>query len=93
MTTISAFLLALVGPLALRVMAGLGFSVVSFAAVSEAFGSLVNIAQANWSAMPAGVLQLASLSGIPELMGMIASAYVWRMLFWVATQGTRFVLK
>lgn len=93
MSGIAAWIFALAGPLALRVLAGLGFSIVAFTGVTQFVTSLLAIAQSNWAALPVSVLQLASLSGVPESMGMIASAYATRMTIWVAVQGTRFVVR
>jgi len=90
---LAAWLMALAVPLALRVVAGLGFSVVAFTGVTAVWAGLVAIAQANWSSLPVSVLQLASLSGIPEFLGMIAAAYATRMTIWVSVQSVRWVLK
>ncbi len=90
---IFAFLLAAAAPLALRVMAGLGFSVVAFSGVTAGVEALLAIAKANWSSLPVSTLQLATLSGIPEFMGMIAAAYATRMTIWVAVNSVRWVMK
>jgi hypothetical protein len=81
------------GPLVVRVIMALGFSVLSFAGVSAVFSTLLTMAQNNWAALPVSVMQLATLSGIPEALGLIFGAYSTRMAMWVATSGARFVLK
>lgn len=77
--SIAAFLLAMVGPIVIRAIIALGFTVLTFTGVAVVVGQLVSAAQANWAAMPAGVLQLAALSGIPTGLGMVfgALAAVW----------------
>lgn len=93
MNGLAAWLMAMAVPLAARVIVGLGFAVASFAGMQVTLAQLVALAQSNWSALPATVLQLASLSGIPEMLGMMFAAAVFRLAAWVAVQGTRFVLR
>lgn len=71
---LAAWFVSLVGPVVARAIIALGFTAVSFAGVTVAMSSLVTLAQNNWSSVPTTVLQLASLSGIPEALGMIMSA-------------------
>lgn len=89
---IAAWLMQLIGPLATRALIALGFTAVSFAGVTAAANSLVTIAQNSWSALPSSVLAIASMSGIPEALGMIMSAYVARIAVWAAQNGTKFIL-
>jgi hypothetical protein len=76
MTTIAAWLLALVGPLVVRGVIALGFTAVVFTGVTLTANQLVQTAQENWSQMSATVIQLATLSGIPEVLGMLFGAVV-----------------
>lgn len=71
----AAFLLGVLGPLAVRALIALGFTAVTYVGVTAIVAQLVSLAQSNWSAMPAGVLQLAALSGIPSGLGMVFGAY------------------
>ncbi|MDP2144407.1 MAG: DUF2523 domain-containing protein [Gallionella sp.] len=91
--TFVTYLLTLIGPLAVRVMISLGFTAVSFAGVVTVFDSLMQIAKDNWSTMPLAVLQLASLSGIPEALGMIFGAYTARVAVWSVMNGTKYLLR
>jgi hypothetical protein len=93
MSTLVTLLMSLSVPLALRVLAGVGFSIVTFTGVTEFWSGLLVIAQNNWSTLPVVVLQLASLSGIPQFLGMIAGAYATRMTIWIAVSATRFIVK
>lgn len=91
--TIIAWLMSAIGPLAVRALIALGFTAVTFTGVTTVVNTLVGMATANWSAMPAGVLQLAALSGIPQVMGMIFGAYASRMAMVYASSVKRFILK
>jgi len=90
---IAPWLISMAGPLAVRAVAALGFTAVTFAGVTVASNQLISMAQSNWSSMPVTVLQIASLTGIPEGVGMIAGAYVARLAVWSAINGTKWVLK
>lgn len=90
---IFAFLLSAVGPLAIRVIAALGFTAVSYTGVTALANQLVQMAQSNWSAIPTAVLQLVTLSAIPQVLGMIFGAYMARMAVWAAFSAARYVLK
>lgn len=91
--TWAAWLMALAVPLAVRVVVGLGFSVVTFTGVTELVAQLVALAQANWSALPATILQLAALSGIPESLGITMAAFSANAAMWVIVHATRWVVK
>jgi hypothetical protein len=88
-----AWLLTVLGPLAIRVIVALGFTAVSYTGVTALVSQLVTIAQSNWASLPTVVLQLATLSGIPQVMGMIFGAYAARVAMWAAVGAARYVLK
>lgn len=90
---LAAWLLSLVAPFAIRALVALGFTAVSFVGVSTLANQLIQIAQQNWGALPIAALQMASLSGIPEALGMIVGAYAARLAVWSALNGTRYLLK
>lgn len=89
----AGFLLQMVGPLVARAVIALGFTTLTFTGISIVVGQLLASAQASWAALPATTLQLASLFGAPEALGMIFGAYaaVWAMQ--QAAGFKRFVLK
>lgn len=93
MSTLAAFLLSMVAPLVMRGLVALAFTAVTFTGVTELISGMVTLAQNSWSAMPLSVLQLAALSGIPEVMGMIFGAYSARVAMWAAVGATRYVVK
>jgi len=90
---IFAWVLTAVGPIVIRVIAALGFTAVSYTGVTALVGQLVATAQSNWSAVPTSVLQLATLSGIPQVLGMLFGAYMARVAMFAAVGAARYVLK
>lgn len=88
-----SFLIAAVGPLALRVIAALGMSVVTFAGVDTVLENLIKLAQDNWSQVPSDILGLCSVAGFPEGLGLICGAMTARLTAWVAASATRWVTK
>ena len=87
------FLLSAVGPLALRVIAALGISVLTFTGVDTALESLIAQAQSSWGGMPADVLGLASVAGLPACLGLVAGAMSSRVAMWVAASAARWIVK
>lgn len=88
-----AWLLSLVAPIVMRAVVALGFTAMTFTGVTVAVAQLLEAAKANWSNLPVSVMQIASMSGIPESIGIIAGAYVARVSLWAAVNGTKYVLK
>lgn len=93
MTTFIATLMALVVPFAIRAIIGLGFTLVTFTGVNLVVTQLVTAAQSSWAAMPTAVLQLAALSGIPEVLGMLFGAMAAVLALKIAAGGSRYVAK
>jgi hypothetical protein len=87
------WLLSMVAPLVIRAVVALGFTAVTYTGVTALANSLMSIAQANWAALPAGVLTIAHLSGIDSAIGMIAGAYAARLAVWASINGVKYVLK
>lgn len=90
---IAAWLIGMVAPLVVRGIIALGFTAVTLTGVTELSNQLVQIAQQNWAGMPLAALQIASLSGIPELLGMITGAYVARIAMWASIGASKYVFK
>lgn len=93
MTNLFSWLLAAIGPLAIRAIAALGFTAVTYTGVTALVSNLIQTAQQNWSSIPVAVLQLCTLSGIPQVLGMIFGAYMARVAMWAAVGAARYVLK
>lgn len=91
--SVIGWLLTALGPLLIRAVVALGFTAVTYTGVTALVGQLVTSAQSSWSAMPYSILQLASLSGIPQVMGMIFGAYMARIAMWAAAGAAKYVLK
>lgn len=87
----ATFLIALVGPLAVKVVTALGMSIVTFTGVTAALQGLIGMAVSNWASVPAGVLALSSLAGVPQGLGIIAGAMTARVGMWVVASATRWV--
>lgn len=81
MNSIWAFLAAAVGPLAKRVLVALGFGIISYAALTALVASVVAQAQNAWGGVTGAALQISSLGGIPQVLGIITGALVARVAF------------
>ena len=93
MGTVAAFIFANIGAWAVKALIGVGFAAVSFAGVTAAFAGLISYAQSSWSSLPADVLQLATIAGVPEGLGLIFGAGSARLAIWAAANGTRLIFK
>lgn len=90
---IGAFLVAIIGPLAVRALIALGFTAVTFTGVIALQNQLLTFAQSSWATLPSAVLQLASLSGIPQGLGTVLGAYVAISALKAATGFKKYILK
>ena len=81
MTNLYAFLLAAAWPLARKVLVMLGIGTITYTARTALIASVVSHAQANWGQVSGAVLQLSSLGGIPQVLGIICGALVARGTF------------
>jgi len=86
MSTIAAFLMSLVGPVAKRVLLSLGFGLVSYAAISTAVNSLLGSARSAWGGMSGDVLALVELSGASTALSIIAGAIVAKVALMAVTK-------
>lgn len=93
MGTLFTFLMGAAGPLALRIIASLGMSVVIFAGVDTALSGLIVSAQAQWASVAADVLGLAAVAKVPQCLGLIAGAMSSRVTIWVAAAAGRWIVK
>jgi hypothetical protein len=93
MTSIAGWLIALCGPLVVRAIIALGFTAVTYTGVKAAADALISTAQSNWSGLPVTVMQLASLTGIPEGLGMVFGAMMAVFAAKVAAGFGKYVFK
>ena len=92
MKTLFEFLASAVGPLAIRVLLAVGISTLTFTGVTDTLDMLIKEAQNNWSGVPAAMIQLASLSGFPEAIGLVFGAMSTRVAAWVSLSATKWAL-
>jgi len=76
---IGTWLVSLAGPAARSILKSLGFGFVTFAALTAALNTALDMAHAAWDGMGGAVLGLVGLAGGPEAMGIIAGALVTRV--------------
>ena len=83
-----AMLLALAAPLASRVFIALGLSVVTYTGLSLILAGMVSYFESAFTGLPVKSLQLASLLGFPQAVGIILAAITTKLAM---TQLTRWV--
>lgn len=85
MPTLAVWLLSMITPVVGRVLFALGFSVISFVGFDAMFLQIAQQAATAWGGLPAGVLGLAGLAGLPEAMGILFGALATRVALISAT--------
>lgn len=76
----ATLIIALVSPIARRVLTSLGIGLIAYTGVDLAVGSLLNSAKAAWSGgMGGAVAQLVAMSGANTALGIIAGGIVGRV--------------
>lgn len=76
---LAAFLGAIAAPLARKVLTGLGFGIVSFAAISTALNAALDQAKTAWAGLGGDSLSLIQMSGAATALSVIAGALVARV--------------
>lgn len=79
MTGWGSFFAAIAGPVAKRVLAALGFGVISYAGISVALNSMLSQAKIAWSGIAGETLQLVELAGVNTAASIYAGALVARV--------------
>lgn len=69
MANFAAWLMALVLPLGKKLLVGLGIGVLTYEGLSAIAGQVQTAVAANWGAMPVSVLQILTLAGFAEAVG------------------------
>jgi len=93
MNSVAALLMGLVGPMLLRALTTLGIGLVTFTGVAASLDGLISQAVQNYQSIPADILGLAGLAGVPQAVGIICGAMVARVGLWVASSATRWITK
>lgn len=91
--TLWGFLVAAVGPLAIKILVGLGISVLTLTGMQAVADQLIGYVQSSWGTMPAAMAGLVGLSGLPTAVGMVLGAFNARLALWMATSASRWVVK
>lgn len=81
MPNLFAFLLAAAWPIAKKVLVMLGIGMITYSTITPLVNSVIAAAQSNFGQMTGAALQLCSLGGIPQVMGIISGALVARVSF------------
>lgn len=61
-----------------KILTSLGIGVISYVAFTTVANGIVGQVQGMWSGLPAAILQIASLGGIPQALGLICGAFLSR---------------
>lgn len=72
---LQAMLLSLAAPLVKRVLIALGIGVITYTASTAVLGVVLQSLQNSMGSMPTTVMQLSSLYGLPDFIGIILGAY------------------
>jgi len=89
---LASFLLGIIGPLALRVLTALGIGTLTFTGVTEGVNALIQAAVQNYASIPADILGLCAVAGVPQALGIICGAMTARVGMWAAIKATSFVV-
>lgn len=87
------FLLALVEPLAAKLMIAMGFSVVSIVGVEAVVGQVKGMLVASVNSLPGDMLNFALYIGIGQALGIIFGAVTTKLTLWAITNATQFLGK
>lgn len=93
---LTAWLMAMVGPIIARAMVSLGVSLVTFAGVTAAVALLKSQVISNIGGLPAAAIQLGGLFGIWQGLGMVFGAITFVLAFnstrmWAVVKSTALV--
>lgn len=90
--TLFAFLLRAVGPLAIKILAALGVSVMTFTGVDLAVTAMLDHVTSAWSGLPADAAAMLGLAGIGQLLGMVTASITARVAMWSAASASKWVV-
>lgn len=80
---LAAWLLSMAWPVVQRVLAALGLGIVSYEGLRLLSGQLDSLIRAAWGGIGGSMLDIATLGGIPQAIGIILAAYNARLAFLV----------
>lgn len=77
--TLSAWLLSIAVPVVKKVLVALGIGTVTYAGLSVMGNMLVGHVVASWGQVGGATLQIATLGGIPQAIGIVLGAFNARL--------------
>lgn len=83
MEDLTNWLISLAWPLVKRVLASMGFGVLTYESLSMLALQLEDSIRATWGGLGGAILDIASLGGVPQAVGIILGAYNARLAFLV----------
>lgn len=86
---LGAWLLSMMQPLLARILASLGFSVVTITGFDLAVGQVKNLVKSGINSLPADMLNIFLYAGGGVGMGMILGAISTRILLWQIQAATQ----
>lgn len=81
MAPLAPFLISLAWPIAKKVLLALGIGMITYGGLSLIAGQVVTQVEAYWGQMPISILQIGSLLGIPQSIGIMLGAITARVSF------------
>lgn len=78
MASFGVYLASVSVPIAKRVLAGLGIGVVTYVGLGAVMTQIQNSVISNWGAINISAMQLLSLAGVPDAIGIILGAVAAR---------------
>lgn len=86
MGNLAAFLLAMAGPLAARVLVSIGVGIITYEGVILVAGQIQAQVVSLWGQLPLAFTQLAALSGLTTAMGIVIGGIVARASIYAAVR-------
>lgn len=93
MPTIAIWLASLLPSLAARVLASLGFGLVTVAGISVALDAVKDLIVSNLQGAPASIVGLLSMAGIGQAFGILFGGFAFVLAYHTLMAGTRLVIR
>ena len=74
-----------------QVLVGLGVSLVSYEGLGLAFDGILDYIKTNYFAMPADLIGLLGLAGIPEALNVIFGGFSFSFGIWASYRSLKFI--
>lgn len=90
MDTLTNWLMGMVQPIVVRIMASLGLSVITFKGVDTAFEQARNYVKTSVNAFPEAVLKIAGLFGFDTGLALVLGALSFALTLWALRKAFSF---